>query len=127
MKELVMKDVPLYPATGTNAGAKQLVGRLMSTPYLQITSDELGIGYSVYYYEHFMSGSPRTRMIAVDGIEPNPETIGGRKYPYVSEVFVVTRNGLPSDSPAAKLGAWLLSPEGQLVVRASGYVPYLVP
>jgi ABC-type phosphate transport system substrate-binding protein len=124
MNQLVMKDVPLYNPKEYVYGP-QLVGQIMSSTFLSLTNDENGIGYSVYYYEHFMSGSPRTRIIAVDGIEPNPETIGQRKYPYVSEVFVVTRKGLGNDAPAAKLRAWLLSPEGQSVVRASGYVPLL--
>lgn len=119
MKSLVMKNVPLY----AEATIHPLIGQVMSDTFLWLTSDEKGIGYSVYYYEHFMSGSPRTQMIAVDGIEPNPETIATRKYPYVSEVFVVTRKGLPISSPTAKLRAWLLSPEGQSVVLASGYVP----
>jgi phosphate transport system substrate-binding protein len=125
MKNLVMKDVPLYRPTEEYQLGPQLIGRIMSSTFLELTSDEKGIGYSVYYYEHFMSGSPRTCTIAVDGVEPNPETIGKRKYPYVSEVFVVTRKGLSKDAPAAKMRAWLLSPEGQSVVRASGYVPLL--
>jgi ABC-type phosphate transport system substrate-binding protein len=122
MNNLVMKDVPLYDPKDYQDGP-QLIGQIMSSTFLSLTSDEQGIGYSVYYYEHFMSGSPRTRTIAVDGVEPNSETIGKRKYPYVCEVFVVTRKGLSKDAPAAKLRAWLLSPEGQSVVRASGYVP----
>jgi phosphate transport system substrate-binding protein len=122
MNKLVMKDVPLYDPKDYKDGP-QLIGQIMSSTFLSLTSDEHAIGYSVYYYEHFMSGSPRTRTIAVDGVEPNSETIGKRKYPYLCEVLVVTRKGLGHDAPAAKLRAWLLSPEGQSVVRASGYVP----
>jgi phosphate transport system substrate-binding protein len=70
-----------------------------------------------------MSGSPRTRTIAVDGVEPTYETIRQRKYPYTTEVFVVTRKGIVPTDPAARLRNWLLSPEGQSVVRESGYVP----
>lgn len=91
--------------------------------YLRLTGDERGIGYSVYYYERYMSGSPRTRVIAVDGVEPSTETIASRKYPFVSEVFVVTRGDLPPTAPARRLRDWLLSAEGQAVVRESGYVP----
>ena len=39
----------------------------MSPVFLELTSDKGGLAYSVYYYERFMSGSPRTRTIAVDG------------------------------------------------------------
>jgi phosphate transport system substrate-binding protein len=70
-----------------------------------------------------MSGSQRTRTIAVDGVEPNFENIRARKYPLVSEVLVVTRRGIEASSPAGRLRDWLLSREGQAVVRESGYVP----
>jgi phosphate transport system substrate-binding protein len=70
-----------------------------------------------------MSGSPRTRVIAIDGAEPNEQTLASRQYPHVSEVVAVTRAGLGKDAPAAKLREWLLSPEGQSIVYQSGYVP----
>ena len=70
-----------------------------------------------------MSGSPRTQTIAMDGVEATYDTIRRRKYPLTTEVFVVTRKGLVPTEPAARLHDWLLSPEGQSVVRESGYVP----
>ena len=92
--------------------------------YLALNSNKHGVGYSVFYYEQLMSGSPKTKAIAVDGIEPTYETIRDRKYPYTCEVFVVTRKGLDENAPARRLRDWLRSPEGQAVVRESGYVPY---
>lgn len=123
MRTLVMKDVPLYKPTGKYERAPQLIGSLMGSTYLELTYNAKGLGYSVYYYEQFMSGSPRTRTIAVDGIEPNHDTIARRQYPYVTEILVVTRQGLDAKAPAARLRNWLLSREGQAVVRESGYVP----
>jgi phosphate transport system substrate-binding protein len=123
MRELVMKDVPFKKPTERYARVPQLVGRLMSSVYLELTSDKVGLAYSVYYYERFMSGSPRTRTIAIDGVEPTFDTIRQRKYPYTTEVFVVTRRGIDPQAPAARLRDWLLSAEGQFVVRESGYVP----
>ena len=70
-----------------------------------------------------MAGSPNTKLMAVDGVLPSYDTIRARRYPYVTEVYVVTRKGLKADSGPAKLKAWLLSAEGQAVVRESGYVP----
>jgi ABC-type phosphate transport system substrate-binding protein len=96
---------------------------LMSGVYLELSSDKVGLGYSVYYYERFMARSPRTRVISVDGIEPTFETIRDRKYPYTCDVLVVTRKGLDETAPARRLRDWLRSPEGQAVVRESGYVP----
>jgi phosphate transport system substrate-binding protein len=119
MRSLVMKDVPLMNADGW----PQLVGRLMSSVFLELSRSEWGLGYSVYYYERYMSGSARTRTIAVDGVEPTADTIRRRTYPFVAEVYVVTRKGIPADSPTANWRNWVLSSEGQAVVQESGYVP----
>ena len=122
MKTLVMKDTPIVNPR-TIGLPPRLIGRLMSSVFLELTSEPDGVAYSVYYYERFMSGSPNTRTIAIDGVEPSSENIASRKYPHISEVYVVTRKEQNNDSPAAKLKSWLLSPEGQAIVRESGYVP----
>lgn len=62
-------------------------------------------------------------MFAVNGIRPTRTTIADGTYPLVTRVYVVTRKGIDRTSAAAKLRAWLLSPEGQAVVAETGYVP----
>lgn len=123
MRSLVMKELPFAKPKGQYSRIPNLIGRLMSSVFLELTHDTKGLAYSVYYYERFMAGSPRTRMLAVDGVEPTFENLRDRKYPYTTEVWIVTRKGIPADSPTAQLRAWLLSDEGQAVVRESGYVP----
>lgn len=123
MRDLVMKDVAFEKTKEGEAWRRHLIDSLMSSVFLKLTRDTGGLAYSVHYYERFMSGSPRTRTIAVDGVEPTFDTIRDRKYPHTTEVFVVTRKAIGPGHPAAKLRDWLLSPEGQSVVRESGYVP----
>ncbi len=103
--------------------SSQLYANSMAGPFNQVTEDDHGLGYSVYYYEHFMALSAFTRTIAVDGIEPNAETIASGKYPFTADVYAAYRADEPAKSPAMKLLHWLLSPEGQSVLRESGYVP----
>ncbi len=95
----------------------------MSGPYNQVTQDANGLGYSIYFYEHFMAASPFTRNLAIDGVEPNAETIASGKYPWVIHVYAAYREGEEKDNPGMKLMKWLVSSEGQAVVRESGYVP----
>jgi phosphate transport system substrate-binding protein len=127
MQSLVMKDLAMMAVPRSYSGdpppAQSLIGSLMSSVFLELTRNKKGIAFSLFYYEQFMSGSPRTRTIAVDGVRPSAKSIADRSYPFLSEVFVVTRRGIADDSPAAKLRSWLLSPEGQALVRESGYVP----
>ena len=70
-----------------------------------------------------MAASPSTRPVAIDGVEPNAETIASGAYPYAVPVYAAWRKGEPPDSPASRLLDWLISPEGKMVVRESGYVP----
>jgi phosphate transport system substrate-binding protein len=70
-----------------------------------------------------MAASALTCSIAVNGIVPTYQTIRERTYPFTTEVHVVIRKGLDGASPAVRLRDWLLSEEGQTVVRESGYVP----
>ena len=103
--------------------SRELFSNSMGGPFSQVNMNPHGIGYSVYYYEHFMSLSPYTRKIGIDGVEPTPETIASGKYPYVAEVYAAYRADEPKDGATMKLLNWLLSREGQAVVRESGYVP----
>jgi phosphate transport system substrate-binding protein len=101
----------------------ELFSNSMAGPFNRVTQDVNSLGYSVFYYEHFMALSPFTRTVAIDGIQPNAESIVSGKYPFTAEVYAAYRADEPQNSPAMKLLAWLLSPEGQAVVRESGYVP----
>ncbi|MDR1291094.1 MAG: substrate-binding domain-containing protein [Planctomycetaceae bacterium] len=95
----------------------------MSMVFYNLKQDQNAIAYSVYHYEHSMLRVPETRVLAVNGVFPNYENIRTKKYPLVYEIYVVTRKGIPDNSPAAKLRDWLLSDDGQRAVRESGYVP----
>ena len=107
--------------------AMNLYSSGMEGPFNQVTQDAAGIGYSVYYYEHFMAASPYTRLMAIDGVEPTFETISSGAYPWVTPVYAVCREGAPADSPGMRLLEWLLTDEGQSVVLESGYVPVRKP
>jgi phosphate transport system substrate-binding protein len=101
----------------------ELYANSMMGPYNQVTERPEGLGYSIYYYEHFMAASPATRVLAIDGVAPTLETIASGKYPWVTRVYVAYRAGAKENSPAMKLLRWMTSEEGQEVVRESGYVP----
>jgi phosphate transport system substrate-binding protein len=122
MRTLVMKELQ-FVKWEAGRGAPQLIINGMGGPYVVLQSHKNGLAYSVYYYERYMAGSARTKVIAVDGVEPTDDSIRTRKYPFVSEVLIVTRKDLDPKAPAARLRDWLLSPEGQAVVYESGYVP----
>ncbi len=116
MDKLVMQGTPTIDAPDMI-----LIG--MMGPFNTISGDVYGIGYSVYFYAEYMFVSDTVKMIGVNGVHPNKETIRERRYPLTTEVYVVIRDDTPEHSTARLLRDWLLTEAGQEVVAMSGYVP----
>ena len=116
MQSLVMKDRKMIEAP-------TMIASGMAGPFNRLEADRSGLAYSVFYYEQNMAPNRATKLLEVDGVLPSAETISSRTYPLVAEVYLVSRLDLQPDSPAARLRDWLLTPEGQAVVKKSGYIP----
>ena len=123
LEELMFDGTPLPDVLANDEWHTALMSNVMGTPFSRITKEENGIAFSVYYYEHFMAASPYTRVLSIDGVEPSAATIASGKYPLRAPVYAVYRKGEPTDGKPMQLLRWLLSDEGQGVVRESGYVP----
>jgi len=146
METLVMKDLIMAPP------GESMVGYGMGGPYIKLRQSPDGIAYTFYYYHTMQSCEPmvlklvpvktgttpdakweyrgesvpeplETKIIAVNGIMPSPETITNHTSRFATEVYVVVCTDLPTNSPAVRLRDWLLTPEGQALVKESGYVP----
>lgn len=81
------------------------------------------IGYSYYYYANTMYLKENVKMLKVDGVAPNNETIRTEKYPIITAYYAVTRKDEETESPALKLRDAMLSVRGQKIVEKAGYVP----
>ncbi|HDZ19673.1 hypothetical protein LCGC14_0550740 [marine sediment metagenome] len=102
---------------------RNMMSASMAGPYNSLGSNATGIGYTFYYYNAFISPNEAIKTFAVNGVAPTSKTIADGRYPFVTEVYVVTRKALDPDSNAALLRDWLGTPEGQAVVAESSYVP----
>lgn len=80
------------------------------------------IGYSVYYYANDMRMAEGLKIIAVDGIDPEPETIRDGLYPHRALSYTVIAADEPEDSPARIMYQWLQSSAGQALIDSMGYV-----
>lgn len=116
MISLVMKDIemPYWPDM-IAFGMLGLVNR--------IEYDSLGIGYSVYYYTKYMIRSEKVKMMKVDGVFPDLNTLRNLQYPYTAEVFAVIRDDLDTTTNAYKIFNLLQTQAGQNLVEESGYIP----
>ena len=122
MKKLVMGDIPLMeaPAEYVSGAMGDLVEVVAS-----YNDSAAAIGYTVYYYAHDMKMADGLKIIAVDGVQPNADTIRSREYPFINDSYVVIAAGLGDDAPAKILYNWIMSEEGQKLVAHEGYVSVL--
>ena len=122
MKKLVMGDIPMMeaPAEYVSGAMGDLVEVVAS-----YNDSAAAIGYTVYYYAHDMKMADGLKIIAVDGVQPNAETIRRHEYPFINDSYVVIAAGLADDSPTKILYNWIMSEEGQKLVAHEGYVSVL--
>jgi phosphate transport system substrate-binding protein len=80
------------------------------------------IGYSYYYFVMDMWGSEKIKLIEVDGVAPNAESIISGDYRYTTAYYAVIRADELQGSPARQVVEWLLSEPGQELAEATGYV-----
>jgi phosphate transport system substrate-binding protein len=112
MKDLTMLDLPEMILIG------------MMGPINRITYDKDGLGYTVYFFEQFMAPNDSLKLLAVNGIVPQYNTLKKKQYIYTTDVYVVIREDLDRSSTAYQLYLWLLTNEGQGIIAESGYIPY---
>jgi phosphate transport system substrate-binding protein len=116
MMTLVMKE--LKPI---NAPDMIVLG--MMGPFSRLATDTFGICYTVYFFKEFMAPSENVKSLAIGGIAPNYANILNRNYPLNADVVLVTRKNPGKTSAAFALREFILSEQGQAVVKESGYVP----
>ena len=117
MLSLVMKDLTIM-----NFPEMILPG--MMGPINRITHDKNGLGYTVYFFEQFMAPNDSLKILAINGIAPEYNTLKNGEYIYTTNVYVVIREDLDRLSYAYQLHRWLLTYKGQSVIKESGYIPY---
>ncbi|MDR2713164.1 MAG: substrate-binding domain-containing protein [Clostridiales bacterium] len=82
------------------------------------------LGYTVYYYLSNMEPDKlsRSKILAVDGVECNNDTIRSGSYPYVNDFYAVIPADLPDEAPARILYNWICSEQGKELAERENYV-----
>ncbi len=80
------------------------------------------IGYTFRFYLNAMVGSDSgTKVLSINGIAPNQQNIQSGAYPYTQTVYAVT-TGNESEN-TKKFIEWIISAQGQELVKKTGYIP----
>lgn len=80
------------------------------------------IGYSYYYFATDMWNKEEVKLLSVEGIAPDKDSIGKGTYPIMTAYYAVMRSDEPADSNARKLVDWIRSEQGQQTAEEAGYV-----
>lgn len=122
MEKLVMEGTPMMEApTGYIVAT---MGQLMEA-VKSYDGSPGAIGYSVYYYAEEMKMAQGLKLLELEGVAPNPETIRSGAYPLLNPKYVVIPADAAEDAPNRILYDWLLGEEGQKLVHHEGYVSLL--
>lgn len=78
---------------------------------------ETSIGYA---FRYCVKDYEDIKILSVDGAAPTQENIENGRYSVVSPVFAVTYEGNPNEN-VDKMVDWMLSDEGQHIIRETGY------
>ncbi|MCL2173882.1 substrate-binding domain-containing protein [Candidatus Saccharibacteria bacterium] len=126
MLDLVMKDKKLM-----NAPTEKIIETMSSI--INIVAGYGGqndaIGYSYYYYATTMyegidaSIANNTKLLKINGIAPNVESIKSGTYPFRTAYYIVINKAAPAGSPTRKLAEAMLSDRGQAIALEAQYVP----
>ncbi len=108
-KELAMRKRDYVSTAQKMAGNEQIASEVAHNPN--------GIGYVALAY----TKTPGIKVIAIDGVLPDKESVQSKKYPFARPNFFYT-NGAPSGE-AKKFIDFVLSAEGQRIVENVGFMP----
>ena len=85
------------------------------------------IGYSYRFYATELLRDKKIKLLSLDGVAPTDENIRNGTYPLGQTMYMVTGWKTGQDDPrrgnVRKIMDYILSPEGQKLVRDTGYVP----
>ena len=80
------------------------------------------IGFSFRFYVNEMVKNKEVKILKINGIYPDLETIGNGTYPMASSFFAITLTD--NDKPnVSKFLDWVVSEQGQYLVKKTGYCP----
>ena len=115
-----MKDTPLMtpPTMELTVGMGDLVDAVA-----QYDNSRYAIGYSYYYYVNTMYKRDTIKILSVDGIPANKETIRAGEYPIMTSGWLVFRKDEPASSMTRKWVQAVTSERGAKIIETEGYVP----
>ena len=118
MENMVMNGIEMMPAP--KSPVVPTMGGLVDS-IASYQNKTCSIGYSFYYYINNLYQNADIKVLKINGISPDNENLISKAYPFSSGYFAVTRKG--GDAKAEEIKQYLLTDEGQELIRLAGYCP----
>ena len=117
MMQYFMKDVPLkvpmtYEVHTAMMGEVQVVA--------EYANEDGDMGYSFRYFLEGLAQEKGGKMLSVDGVYPSLENVENGSYPLTVDLVLITRKDDPNPY-VEKMKEFILSEDGQYIVRQTGY------
>ena len=112
MGEVSLKEPQTYETVGSMEGVIRHVA--------QYANQRGALGYSFRYFIQGLSQEKGVKLLAVDGVTPDLAHIEDGSYPLTVPLCLVTRKDAPNPN-VGKMIDFFLSPDGQTLVRETGY------
>lgn len=88
----------------------------------EYTNYKNSIGYSFLFFTTRMVANKKIRILKIEGVEPSQETIKNKKYPFSGQFYAITVKEHRSNKNVDTLIKWVLSSQGQEIVKKTGYL-----
>ena len=126
MEKLVMDGQNITEASAQNLPAASGMGETI-TAMKGLDGSTSAIGYTTLFFAEDMGMAEGLKILSVDGVLPNGETIRNKEYPFLNPYYAVISASKPENNPARIMWEWLQSNDGQRLVSLEGYVSVTEP
>jgi phosphate transport system substrate-binding protein len=118
MLRFVMRDTPMM--TPEKEQVHDGMGGIVDQ-VSEYRNNRGAIGYSFRFYTTELMRDFNVKLLSVNGVKPTIENIENGKYPLASEFYAVVRSDASENT--RKLLEWICGPQGQELIRKTGYTP----
>ncbi|EGJ99570.1 MULTISPECIES: PstS family phosphate ABC transporter substrate-binding protein [Dysgonomonas] len=118
MLEKIMEDKELMspPTNDIAGGMGEIIDR--TAEYKNFNN---AIGYTFLFFATEMIGNNQIKLIKVNGVYPDKNTIENNTYPFTGDFYAITTGA--NNKNVTNFVNWILSEQGQYLIEKTGYTP----
>lgn len=117
-----INPVTRLSGSGSQSAMDAFMGDLEIAPKSPFAITGASIGFSFRYYMDGIVENKSVKMLSLNGIAPSAENIQNGSYPIIAQFYAIYRADNDNENIPVLID-WILSEEGQTIIKECGYVP----